>query len=76
MGFIKLIRIKGLLDIKEEKAEFFMEILKNFPFVKVKPLTPHKAEVLEGIKEAVEQVNLAKQEKVKLKSTRQLLDEL
>lgn len=68
--------MKILLDIKDEKAAFIMELLNNFKFVKAKPLTPHNAEVLEGLKEAVEQVNLAKQGKVKLKSARNLLDEL
>lgn len=68
--------MKVILDIKDEKAAFFMEVLKNFSFVKAKPLTPYKAEVLEGLKEAVEQVKLAKEGKVKLKSARQLLDEL
>ncbi len=68
--------MKILLEIKEDKAAFIMELLRNFSFVKAKPLTPYKAEVLEGLKEAVEQVNLAKQGKVKLKSARQLLDEL
>lgn len=68
--------MKLLLDIKDDKAEFVMELLNNFKFVKAKPLTPYKAEVLEGLKDAVEQVNLAKQGKVKLKSIHRLLDEL
>ena len=33
--------MKVLLDIKDSKASFFMELLKSFSFVKVKPLTPH-----------------------------------
>ena len=68
--------MKLILDIKDDKAAFIMELLSNFKFVKTKPITPYKAEVLEGLKEAVEQVNLAKQGKIKLKSARQLLDEL
>ena len=68
--------MKILLDIKDDKATFIIELLNNFRFVKVKTLTPYKAEVLEGLKEAVEQVNLAKQGKIKLKSARQLLSEL
>ena len=68
--------MKLILDIKDDKADFIMELLSNFKFVKTKPITPYKAEVLEGLKEAVEQVNLAKQGKIKLKSARQLLDEL
>ena len=68
--------MKLILDIKDDKAAFIMELLSNFKFVKTKPITPYKAEVLEGLKEAVEQVNLAKQGKIKLKSAKQLLDEL
>ena len=68
--------MKLILDIKDDKAAFIMELLSNFKFVKARSITPYKAEVLEGLKEAVEQVNLAKQGKVKLKSARQLLDEL
>jgi hypothetical protein len=68
--------MKILLDIKDDKANFIMELLNNFKFVKAKPLSPYKAEVIEGLKEAVDQVNLSKQGKVKLKSARQLLDEL
>lgn len=52
--------MKVILDIKDDKAAFFMEVLKNFSFVKAKPLSPYKAEVLQGLKEAVEEVNLVK----------------
>lgn len=37
---------------------------------------PTKEEILQGLKEAVEQVNLAKKGKIKLKPVRQLLDEI
>jgi len=53
-----------------------MELLSNFKFVKAKPLTPFKAEVLEGLKQSIEQVKLAKQGKIKLKTARELLNEL
>ena len=42
-----------------------MELLENLPFVKAEPLTAYKAEVLEGVKEAVNEVNLIKQGKLK-----------
>ena len=44
--------MKVILDIKDDKAAFFMEVLKNFSFVKAKPLTPYKADVFEGLKES------------------------
>jgi len=68
--------MKLLLDVKDDKASFMMEVLKNFKDVKVKPLTAHKAGVLEGVKEAVEEVNQIKQGKLRGIPARDLLDEL
>jgi hypothetical protein len=65
--------MKLIVEVEDQKADFFLELLKQLKFVKVKPLTPYKTEILEGIKEAVEQVNLAKEGKIKLKSARDLL---
>jgi hypothetical protein len=53
-----------------------MELLKNFPFVKVKPLTSAKAELFYDLRDAVNEVNLAKEGKIKLKSAKDLLHEL
>lgn len=68
--------MKVLLDIKDDKALFFMEILKNFSFVKAKTLTPANARFLLELKESVEEVRLAKAGKIKLKSAEDLLNEL
>ena len=65
-----------LLNIKDDKARFFMELLKNFSYVKVKPITPYKAQVLEELKEAVENLNLIKKRKYKPKLAKDLIDEL
>jgi len=65
-----------LLNIKDDKARFFMELLKNFSYVKVKPITPYKAKVLEELKESVENLNLVKQGKYKPKLAKDLIDEL
>ena len=50
--------MKVLLNIKDSKAPFVLELLKHLPFVKAKNLTPYKAKVLEDIREAVEEMNL------------------
>ena len=68
--------MKVLLDIKDDKATFVLEVLKNFSFVKAKKLTVSKARFLEDLKDAVDEVKLAKQGKAKLKSADQLLNEL
>ena len=57
--------MKIMLDVKDTKASFMMEVLKNFKDVKATPLTGYKAEILEGIKEAVEEVKLIKRGKLK-----------
>jgi hypothetical protein len=67
--------MKVLLDIKDEKAIFFMELIKNFSFVKPKQITK-KDTFLTDLQEALDQVNLAKRGKIKLKSAEQLLNEL
>ncbi len=53
-----------------------MEVLKIFSFVKAKPLTDPKAEILEGIKEAVEEMKLIKAGKLKGIPAKDLLNEL
>jgi hypothetical protein len=68
--------MKVLLDIKDNKAAFFMELLKSFPYVKTKTLTPYKAEVLDGIREAVEEMKLIKAGKLKARNAEELFDEL
>ncbi|MFC5282311.1 hypothetical protein [Pedobacter alpinus] len=68
--------MKVLLDIKDAKADFVMELLESFSFVKAKTITPQKAEVLEGIKEAIEEINLVKAGKLKGRNAEELFDEV
>lgn len=68
--------MKVLLDIKDSKADFVLELLDSLSFVKAKPLTGKKQQFLKELKEAVEELRLAKAEKIKLKSAKDLLDEL
>ena len=68
--------MKVLLDIKDNKAHHLMEVLKGLSYVKAKTLTPYKAKVLEDVKEAVEEMNLISQGKLKSRSAVDLFDEL
>ena len=68
--------MKVLLDIKDENAASLMEVLKGLSYVKAKPLTASKAAFLEDLKEAVDEVKLAKKGKIKLKSFDSFLNEL
>ena len=66
------------LSIPEQKYSFFMELIRSLGFVKKvnEEEAPSKEEILEGIREAVEEVKLHKRGKLKLKTVQQFLDEL
>ena len=68
--------MKLLVDIKDSKADFILELLNSFSYVKTKSLTPYKAEVLEELKEAVDNMNLVKEGKLKARPAKDLLNEL
>ena len=68
--------MKVLLDIKDSKAAFFMEILQNFKFVKATPLTDSKAQIMSDIKEAVEELKLVREGKLKARNAEDVIDEL
>jgi hypothetical protein len=68
--------MKVLVDVSDNKADFIMELLNNFSFVKAKTISPAKAQLIEDIKEAVENLNLVKQGKLKARPAKNLLNEL
>ena len=68
--------MKVLLDIKDAKAPFVMELLQSLPFVKTKTLTPYKSKVLEDLKDAVEEMQLIKSGKLKARNAEDIFDEL
>ena len=68
--------MKVILEIKDSKVEFVMELLNSLSFVKAKPITSEKAQLIEEIKEAVDNLNLVKKGKLKARPARELLNEL
>jgi len=68
--------MKVILDIPDNKAAFFMELLNSFSFVKAKTISPQKAQVLLELKEAVETLNLVKEGKLKARPAKELLHEI
>jgi hypothetical protein len=68
--------MKVLLEIPDNKAAFFMELLNSFSFVKAKPISPEKAQVIMELKEAVETLNLVKEGKIKARPAKELLHEI
>lgn len=68
--------MKVLLEIKESKVSFVMELLNSLSFVKAKPLSNEKAELISNIREAVEEFKLVRQGKLEARNAEELIDEL
>jgi len=62
------------LEINDNKASFFMELIRNFSFVKAKTLTPENELFLTELQEAVEEANLVKEGKTEYSSARDFLN--
>jgi hypothetical protein len=79
-----------LLDIRDDKVGFVLELLSNLPFVKTKEMVQPNVvaepqeeyrprteeEILEGLREALHEVKLHKEGKIKMQSARDFLNEL
>lgn len=68
--------MKVLLDIKDDKAKPLLEVLKGLSYVKATTISDEKALLMEEIKEAVEELKLVREGKLKGIPAKQLLDEI
>jgi len=68
--------MKVLLDIEDKQAVHLMEVLKSLPYVKAQQLTDEKAQLMSEVREAVENLKLVREGKLKARSAKDLLDEL
>ena len=68
--------MRVLLDIKDSKAGFIMELLHNFPYVKTKTLSDEKIQLMNELKEAVEEMKQIKAGKKKAHNAEEFLNEL
>jgi hypothetical protein len=68
--------MKILIDIPDNKAASFLEVIRSISYVKAKQLSNSKAEVLNEVRESIEEYNLVKKGKVKSRPVEDLLDEL
>lgn len=67
--------MKLLLDIKDKKAPFVMELLKSLSFVKVKVITPTKDKVKKEVKKALDETKPVKPGKKKTKKGKKVVKE-
>ena len=79
---------KVVLNVESTKYEFFLELIQSLDFVQLHnrqdsdnskeeiSITPYKTEVLEGLKEAVEEINLIKAGEKKAQPLSEFLHDL
>ncbi len=70
-----------IIEIPDNKIDFFIELIQNLSFVKIqkvdgKPLTIAQQEFIDELKSALDQSELHRQGKIKLKDARSFLLEL
>jgi len=68
--------MKVLLDIEDDKVGYVMELLGSLPYAKAEAISDEKALLIEEIKEAVDNLNLVRQGKMKARPAKDLLNEL
>lgn len=65
-----------IIDIPENKINFFMELIAQLGFKKVKRVPKGKKEFADDIKESLKEVEKHRQGKIKLSTAKEFLDEL
>jgi hypothetical protein len=68
--------MKILLDIPDNKAASFLDVVKSISYIKTKQLTDTKALLMEEIKEAVDEMKLIRSGKKKARNAEDFLNEL
>ncbi|TJZ53590.1 hypothetical protein FAZ15_16265 [Sphingobacterium olei] len=69
--------MKIVLDVKENKVDFLLALLNDLPYVKAISVNEQgEGRFLDEIREAVQDVNLIKQGKLKGRPVEELLNEL
>jgi hypothetical protein len=67
--------MKVLVEVDDKRALFFFELMRNIR-AKTLRLTPEKAEIIRGIRNAVEDVKRHKRGEIELRDARDFLREL
>lgn len=68
--------MKLIVEVKESKAKFLLELLRSLSFVKARPITDEKQEALDSVRAAVEEMKQVKAGKLKGRPVSALLNEL
>lgn len=65
-----------VLDIPDSKYSFFMELVNNLGFKRVKQISKEQKEFVDDLQNSLEQVKQHQEGKIKLQSAKDFLNEL
>jgi len=65
-----------VIDIPDNKFSFFMDLVDNLGFKKVKQVSKEQQQFLDDLQHSLDQVKKHQQGKIELQSAREFLDEL
>ena len=65
-----------VIDVPDNKFNFFMELMKNLGIRKVKRLTKEQKQFVDDLKHSLKQVKQHQEEKIGLQTARDFLNEL
>ena len=68
--------MKILLEIPDNKAISFMDVINSISYVKAKPITEVKARLLSEMKDAIDELNLIKKSEKTARNAEDFLNEL
>ncbi|HRH33662.1 MAG TPA: hypothetical protein PKY12_01335 [Catalimonadaceae bacterium] len=68
--------MRVLLEIKDNKAQSLMDVLNGLPYVKAKTISIYQADALAQMKDAITELLLVKEGKLKAGNAEDLLNEL
>ena len=68
--------MKFIIDVEDDKSPFVVELLENLSFVDIEALSEGAAKTLEGIRQAVVEVNLIKEGKLEGTPAEDLFNDL
>ncbi len=65
-----------VIDIPDSKLKFFMELVNNLGFKKVRQLTPEQQEFVDDLQHSLKEVKLMQEGKLEKQSAEDFLNEL
>lgn len=68
--------MKITIEVRDDKAAFFLELLRDFAYVRLDEASAEKARILSDLREAVSEVKRAQKGEIQLQSAREFLNEL